>query len=70
MNSQNHNTQVQDSMADSELTESFLPDLANSSFDSKYKNRQDWDDQMDSESSQKWIMEEYPEDKIEGTPQK
>ena len=69
MNSQNNGMQVQDSMAESELTESFIPDLANSSFDSKYKNKQDWDEHFEDEK-QRWIMEEYPEDKIDGTPQK
>lgn len=37
MNSQNYPTSMQDSMADSEITDSYLPDLTNSSFDSKYK---------------------------------
>lgn len=66
----NYSIPVQDSMADSELTESYLPDLANSSFDSKYKNKQGWDDQSMEELKQHWVMEEYPEDKIDGTPQK
>ena len=61
---------MQDSMADSEFTESYLPDLANSSFDSKYKAKQNWEDMSVEEANQLWIMEEYPEDKINGTPQK
>ena len=70
MNSQNYPTSMQDSMADSEITDSYLPDLTNSSFDSKYKNKPSWDEQSDWFSKQKWIMQDYPEDKISGTPQK
>jgi hypothetical protein len=69
MNSQNYSIPVQDSMADSELTENFMPDLLNSSYYSK-ENKQGYEDQHWSENNQKWIMEVYSEDKIDGTPQK
>jgi len=65
MNTQNSSIPVQDSMADS-----FIPDLTNSSFDSKYTNKQSWDEHMGSVINSKWVMEEYPEDKVYGTPQK
>jgi hypothetical protein len=57
-------------MADSDFTESYLPDLANSSFDSKYKAKPNWEDMSVEEVNKLWVMEEYPEDKINGTPQK
>ena len=69
MESQNYAIPVQDSMGDSEITDSFMPDLT-SSFESKYKNKQSWDEQSESPDKHKWIMEDYPEDKIHGTPQK
>ena len=66
----NYPIPVQDSMEDSEVTDSIIPDLTNSSFDSKYKNKQDWDEQSNLNCNEKWIMEEYPVEKINGTPQK
>lgn len=65
MDSEKASIPVQDSMADS-----LIPDLTNSSFDSKYTNKQSWDDPMDPVLASKWVMEDYPEDKVYGTPQK
>lgn len=65
MNSENSSIPVQDSMADSQI-----PDLTNSSFESKYTSKVNWDEQMGQVLVSKWIMEDYPEDKVYGTPQK
>jgi hypothetical protein len=65
MESENSSMTVQDSMADS-----FIPDLTNSSFESKNTNKQSWDDPMNPQLNSKWVMEDYPEDKVYGTPQK
>lgn len=65
MNSENSINPVQDSM-----TDCFIPDLTNSSFESKNTNKQSIEDSIAIGGATKWVMEDYPEDKVYGTPQK